>query len=126
MSETPTRRPRIFRIRKEPGKERRARRNSGSSTASEAVAWRGEIEMTESCRLAFLGFGNVGRALAQLLEAKSEELAGRYGIAWRLTGVARRRRGRGAGPRGHDVAALPAGRRPGPFRAPASRVRGRA
>src|SRR3990170_2680836 len=111
MSETPTRRPRIFRIRQEPGKQRRARRNFGSTTAPEAVAWRGEIEMTESCRLAFLGFGNVGRALAQLLEAKSEELAGRYGIAWRLTGVSSRRLGWCADPRGYDVAALLAGER---------------
>ena len=80
--------------------------------------------MTESCRLAFLGFGNVGRALAQLLEAKSEELAGRYGIAWRLTGVSSRRLGWCADPRGYDVAALLAGERPAHSGAPVSGVAG--
>jgi len=40
--------------------------------------------------LAFLGFGNVGRALARLLVAKSVELREQYGIEWRITGVASR------------------------------------
>lgn len=44
-------------------------------------------------RLAFLGFGNVGRALARLLTAKSGELRELYGIEWRITGVASRSRG---------------------------------
>lgn len=43
--------------------------------------------------LGFLGFGNVGRALARLLVAKSVELRELYGIEWRITGVATRRRG---------------------------------
>lgn len=43
--------------------------------------------------LAFLGFGNVGRALARLLAAKSVELREQYGIDWRVTGVASRRLG---------------------------------
>jgi homoserine dehydrogenase len=43
--------------------------------------------------LCFLGFGNVGRALARLLVAKSGELRDQYGIEFRITGVASRRIG---------------------------------
>lgn len=43
--------------------------------------------------LCFLGFGNVGRALARLLVAKSAELRELYGIEFRVTGVASRRLG---------------------------------
>jgi len=43
--------------------------------------------------LCFLGFGNVGRALARLLAAKSAELKEQYGIEFRVTGVASRRLG---------------------------------
>lgn len=41
----------------------------------------------------FLGFGNVGRALARLLSAKSAELRELYGLEYRITGVASRRIG---------------------------------
>jgi homoserine dehydrogenase len=44
-------------------------------------------------RLCFLGFGNVGRALARLLAAKSADLRERYDIEWEITGVATRRMG---------------------------------
>src|SRR6267142_3771366 len=43
--------------------------------------------------LCFLGFGNVGRALARLLVAKSVELREQYGIVFQITGVASRRLG---------------------------------
>lgn len=43
--------------------------------------------------LCFLGFGNVGRALARLFGTKSSELSQLYGIDWRITGVATRRMG---------------------------------
>jgi homoserine dehydrogenase len=43
--------------------------------------------------LCFLGFGNVGRALARLLVAKSSDLRERYGIEFQVTGVASRRIG---------------------------------
>jgi homoserine dehydrogenase len=43
--------------------------------------------------LCFLGFGNVGRALARLFVVKSTELRELYGIEWRITGVASRRIG---------------------------------
>lgn len=43
--------------------------------------------------ICFLGFGNVGRALARLFSVKSAELAKLYGIEWRITGVATRRLG---------------------------------
>jgi homoserine dehydrogenase len=44
-------------------------------------------------RLAFLGFGNVGRALVRLFNTKSVELRNSYGIDWTITGVATRRIG---------------------------------
>ena len=43
--------------------------------------------------LCFLGFGNVGRALARLLTVKARELRELYGIEFRVTGVASRRIG---------------------------------
>jgi homoserine dehydrogenase len=59
--------------------------------------------------ICFLGFGNVGRALARLLIAKSAELRESYGIGWRVTGVATRRMGWLSHDSGFDVAALLAG-----------------
>jgi homoserine dehydrogenase len=44
-------------------------------------------------RLCFLGFGNVGRALARLCVAKRSELRDNYGIEWEIVGVATRRMG---------------------------------
>ncbi len=41
--------------------------------------------------LAFLGFGNVGRALVQLLESKRAALREQYGLEYAFTGVASRR-----------------------------------
>ncbi|TFH43631.1 MAG: homoserine dehydrogenase, partial [Lysobacterales bacterium] len=38
-------------------------------------------------KLAFLGFGNVGRALARLLLSKRSELESRYGVSWRVVGL---------------------------------------
>jgi homoserine dehydrogenase len=59
--------------------------------------------------LALLGFGNVGRALANLLQEKRTELRDKYGIEWRITGVASRRIGWLANPDGFDLDALLAG-----------------
>src|SRR5574337_115730 len=59
--------------------------------------------------LALLGFGNVGRALAGLLQSKRAELREKYEIEWRITGVASRRLGWLANPDGFDVDALLAG-----------------
>src|SRR5215813_13507122 len=56
--------------------------------------------------LCFLGFGNVGRALARLLVIKNEELRELYGIDWRITGVATRRLGWISKSNGFDVAQL--------------------
>jgi len=60
-------------------------------------------------RVCFLGFGNVGRALARLLVAKTAELRDNYGIEWEITGVATRRMGWRAGDNPIDVAQLIAG-----------------
>ncbi|HET6977655.1 MAG TPA: hypothetical protein VFI24_15090 [Pyrinomonadaceae bacterium] len=57
-------------------------------------------------RLCFLGFGNVGRALARLLVSKSNELRDKYGIEWEITGVATRRMGWRASETVIDVAQL--------------------
>ena len=60
-------------------------------------------------RLCFLGFGNVGRALARLFVAKSAELRDNYGIEWEIAGVATRRMGWRASDDAIDVAKLIAG-----------------
>ena len=60
-------------------------------------------------RLCFLGFGNVGRALARLLVSKTTELRDNYGIEWEITGVATRRMGWRASENAIDVAKLLAG-----------------
>jgi homoserine dehydrogenase len=54
-------------------------------------------------KLAFLGFGNVGRALAVLLMRKKEELKNRYGITFTATGIATGRHGKIANPAGLDL-----------------------
>ena len=56
--------------------------------------------------LCFLGFGNVGRALARLLVAKSAELKEHYGIEFRVTGVASRRLGWLINSDGFDMSTL--------------------
>ena len=43
--------------------------------------------------LCFLGFGNVNRTLVQLLAKRAEQLRERYGINYRITGIASRTRG---------------------------------
>jgi len=54
-------------------------------------------------RLAFLGFGNVGQALARLLLAKRAELCARYGINFVVTGIATGRHGSAIAPDGIDL-----------------------
>jgi len=44
-------------------------------------------------RIAIIGFGNVGRAFAGLLQEKAGELSSRYNLTCAITGVATRRRG---------------------------------
>ena len=50
--------------------------------------------------VAFLGFGNVGQALARLLDSKRAELAERFNVSVRTTGVATRTQGWWANPGG--------------------------
>jgi homoserine dehydrogenase len=57
-------------------------------------------------RICFLGFGNVGRALARLFVSKSAELRDKYGIEWEVVGVATRRMGWRASENAIDVARL--------------------
>lgn len=56
-------------------------------------------------KLAFLGFGNVGKALARLLGRKEEELKSRYGITFSATAIATGSHGRVIHPEGIDLAA---------------------
>ena len=65
-------------------------------------------------RLAFLGFGNVGRALARLLVSKSAELRDNYEMGWEIAGVATRRMGWRASENAIDVSKLLAGDEPVP------------
>jgi homoserine dehydrogenase len=60
--------------------------------------------------LAFLGFGNVGRALVQLLDSKRADLREQYGLTFTFTGVAARRLGWNANPAGYLAADLLNGR----------------
>ena len=68
--------------------------------------------------LCLLGFGNVGRALAALLVRKREALREEFGIEWRVTGVATRRLGWLAAPKGFAdeelLSGTPAARVPPP------------
>ena len=59
--------------------------------------------------LCIVGLGNVGSALVALLQRKRQELVDRYGIAWRVTGVASRRLGWMVAPDGFTPAKLMAG-----------------
>lgn len=54
-------------------------------------------------RLALLGFGNVGRALARLLQRKEAELKDRYGITFSVTGIATGRHGAAIDPAGLNL-----------------------
>jgi homoserine dehydrogenase len=60
-------------------------------------------------RIGFIGFGNVGRALARLFVSKSAELRERYGIEWAIVGVASRRMGWRASGKTIDVTKLLSG-----------------
>ena len=57
-------------------------------------------------RICFLGFGNVGRALARLFVSKSNELRDNYDIEWEIAGVATRRMGWRASEDAIDVTRL--------------------
>src|SRR3990172_6625342 len=54
-------------------------------------------------RLAFLGFGNVGRALAQLLERKRAVLESQYDVTFSVTGIATGKHGFAINPNGLDA-----------------------
>jgi homoserine dehydrogenase len=56
--------------------------------------------MHEDTKLALIGFGNVGQALARLLISKKEELARRYEIIYRVVGIATGRHGAAINPDG--------------------------
>ena len=53
--------------------------------------------------LAFIGFGNVARALARLLERKRRLLESKHGITYSVTGIATGRHGFAVNPDGLDV-----------------------
>lgn len=55
-------------------------------------------------KLAFIGFGNVGRALAKLLARKQDELQSRYGITFSTVAILTGRHGGAIDPAGLDLA----------------------
>ena len=55
-------------------------------------------------RLLLIGFGTVGQGLAELLLAKKDELKARYGLEWRVTGIADMLKGSCYDPDGIDLA----------------------
>jgi homoserine dehydrogenase len=57
-----------------------------------------------SATLAFMGFGNVGRALAQLLLDRRDELRRRYDLVWQVRAVATGSHGSAIDPDGIDLA----------------------
>lgn len=59
----------------------------------------------KTIQLAFLGFGNVGKALLSLLEQKRGELAQRYDLTFTITGIATLRHGVAIDPAGIDPTA---------------------
>lgn len=61
-------------------------------------------EKMREIRIAYLGFGNVGRALAKLFEDKKSELAERYQISVKVTGISTARHGSAIDPGGLDMA----------------------
>ena len=61
-----------------------------------------EVIHIRTHNLCFLGYGNVNRTLVRLLADRESELRDRYGIAFRITGVASRRLGWIANPNGLD------------------------
>ena len=67
--------------------------------------------MKPGFNLCFLGFGNVNRTLVRLLEDRRRELENRYGITFRITGIASRRLGWIADPNGLDPATVKDGNR---------------
>src|SRR4029077_1000331 len=66
----------------------------------------GQGSLIRTCKLCFLGFGNVNRTLVRLLEDRAPDLRDRYGISWRIAGVASRRLGWIADAEGLDSASL--------------------
>jgi homoserine dehydrogenase len=54
-------------------------------------------------KLAFVGFGNVARSLAKLIERKSDGLKSKYDIEYSVTGIATGRHGFAVNPNGLDV-----------------------
>jgi homoserine dehydrogenase len=57
----------------------------------------------QDIKIAFIGFGNVGRALARLLLDKQTTLHNRYGLKWRAVGVATGRHGIALNPEGINL-----------------------
>jgi homoserine dehydrogenase len=84
-------------------------RRFSAASASESIGLQPPHEgiRIQIYNLCFLGFGNVNRTLVRLLQDRAQELRERYGISWRITGVASRRLGWIAGSGGLEPASLP-------------------
>jgi homoserine dehydrogenase len=63
-----------------------------------------ENDVTQEIKIALLGFGNVGRALAKLLLSKRDEILIKYDIEFLVVGIATRSHGTLLAPDGQDLA----------------------
>jgi homoserine dehydrogenase len=59
--------------------------------------------MTDTYQICLVGFGNVGKALARLLIKKEAELADRYHLSFKVTGIITASHGRAIDPEGLDL-----------------------
>jgi homoserine dehydrogenase len=84
----------------------RGKRCRSEPLLSDSIAQRVRKINMKVFNLCLLGYGNVGRALVELLVEKAEELRGAFGVGWRVTGVATRRMGWLASPEGFNVEEL--------------------
>lgn len=75
----------------------------------ESIAQRRAKSNMKIFNLSLLGYGNVARALVQLLVEKTEAMREEFGVGWRVTGVATRRMGWLASPEGFNVEELLSG-----------------
>jgi len=62
--------------------------------------------MTTTHKLALIGFGTVGQGLAEILLAKGDELAARYGVQFQVVAISDLLKGSLCDPAGLDLAAL--------------------
>jgi homoserine dehydrogenase len=100
-----------------PEQIRRQTQRVLQETQTQPAAVRAGASRVREYNLAFIGVGNVGKALIGLLHRKRDELRRDHRIQWRITGLASRRLGWLVNQDGFDVDALVAGNYQAPLTA---------